>query len=277
LQRQADAKKRAELERQLKAQVETEAEKRAELERQLSAQAEIEAEKRAQLEQELVEQRQAEAAKRAELERQLAARKAEDQKRASAELAAAAVAAANARSKSGLGASVDAPTTIRKTRTVADSNRPTFDPSPEPEPQSAAMNQLPVERRSPPIERNFTPTPPPSSTQGLGTSVPPDIEIERSEPQPALVAITQLKRTNYVAPKYPRAAQRRNTSGWVDLGFTVARDGTVHSIEIIESAPVNVFDEAATKAVSQWRFDPVIENGRPVEKRAGVRMMFSLE
>ena len=277
LQRQADAKKRAELERQLKAQVETEAEKRAELERQLSAQAEIEAEKRAQLEQELVEQRQAEAAKRAELERQLAARKAEDQKRASAELAAAAVAAANARSKSGLGASVDAPTTIRKTRTVADSNRPTFDPSPEPEPQSAAMNQLPVERRSPPIERNFTPTPPPSSTQGLGTSVPPDIEVERSEPQPALVAITQLKRTNYVAPKYPRAAQRRNTSGWVDLGFTVARDGTVHSIEIIESAPVNVFDEAATKAVSQWRFDPVIENGRPVEKRAGVRMMFSLE
>ncbi len=277
LQRQADAKKRAELERQLKAQVETEAKKRAELERQLSAQAELEAEKRAQLEQELVEQRQAEAAKRAELERQLAARKAEDQKRASAELAAAAVAAANARSKSGLGASVDAPTTIRKTRTVADSNRPGFDPSPEPEPQSAAMNQLPVERRSPPIERNLTPTPPPSSTQGLGTSVPPDIEIERSEPQPALVAITQLKRTNYVAPKYPRAAQRRNTSGWVDLGFTVARDGTVHRIEIIESAPVNVFDEAATKAVSQWRFDPVIENGRPVEKRAGVRMMFSLE
>ena len=107
-------------------------------------------------------------------------------------------------------------------------------------------------------------------------SVPPDIEIERVE-EPALVAITQLKRTNYVSPKYPRAAQRRNTSGWVDLGFTVARDGTVHSIEIIESTPGTVFDEAATKAVSQWRFDPVIENGMPVEKRAGVRMMFSLQ
>jgi TonB family protein len=277
LQRQADAQKRAELERQLKAQVEAEAEKRAELERQLSAQAELEAEKRAQLERELDAQRQAEADKRAELESQLAARKAEDQKRASAELAAAAVAAANARSKSGLGASVDAPPTTRKTRTVADSNRPGFDPSPEPEPQAAAMNQLPVERRSPPIERTFTPTPPPNTTQGLGTSVPPDIEIERAEPEPALVAITQLKRTNYVAPKYPRAAQRRNTSGWVDLGFTVARDGTVHSIEIIESTPGAVFDEAATKAVSQWRFDPVMENGRPVEKRAGVRMMFSLE
>jgi protein TonB len=135
------------------------------------------------------------------------------------------------------------------------------------------LNQLPVERRSPTIERTFTPTPTPVATQNSGSSVTQDV----APSEPPRVAISQLKRTNYVAPKYPRAAQRRNTSGWVDLGFTVARDGTVHSIEIIESTPASVFDEAATKAVSQWRFDPVIENGEPVERRAGVRMMFSLE
>jgi protein TonB len=101
---------------------------------------------------------------------------------------------------------------------------------------------------------------------------------QEAEPtEPNRVAMSQLKRTTYVAPKYPRAAQRRNTSGWVDLGFTVARDGSVQSIEIIESTPGTVFDEAATKAVSQWRFEPVIENGEPVERRAAVRMMFSLE
>ncbi len=256
LQRQVDAQKRAELERQLKAQVETEAEKRAQLERQLSAQAENEAEKRAQLERELEAQRIAEADKRAELERELDARRAVDQKRASAELAEAAVAAAKARSRAAQNARNDAaPIKTNRTRTVAGNNRPEFNPSPvDTDAQTAAMNQLPVERNSLPVASNLS-----------------------APREPARVAISQLERTNYVAPKYPRSAQRRNTSGWVDLGFTVARDGTVHSIEIIESTPGTVFVEAATQAVSQWRFDPVFENGAPVEKRAAVRMQFSLE
>ena len=274
LQRQTDAKQRAELERQLKAQVETEAKKRADLERQLSAQAESEAEKRAALERELETQRQAEADKRAELEAQLAARKAQDQKRASAELAAAAVAAAKARSRSAQNGGVDVPPTTRRTETVADANRPRFDPSPEPELETVAVNRLSAERRSPPIERRIVPTmTSTATTQNTGSSTPPDA----APSEPAQIAISQLKRTNYVAPKYPRLAQRRNTSGWVDLGFTVGRDGTVHNVEIIESSPGTVFDEAATKAVSQWRFDPVVENGDPVEKRAAVRMTFSLE
>ena len=32
-----------------------------------------------------------------------------------------------------------------------------------------------------------------------------------------------------------------------------------------------------TRAVEKWEFEPVIENGTAVEKRAGVRMMFALE
>jgi len=38
-----------------------------------------------------------------------------------------------------------------------------------------------------------------------------------------------------------------------------------------------VFDGAALRAVEKWEFEPVIENGVLVEKRAGVRMMFALE
>ncbi len=59
--------------------------------------------------------------------------------------------------------------------------------------------------------------------------------------------------------------------------FTVAVDGSVTNIEIRESTPPGVFDRAAIRAVEKWEFEPVIENGRPVEKRAGVRMMFALE
>jgi len=268
IQRQVDAQKRAELERQLKAQVEIEAQKRADLERRLSAIAEIEAEKRAQLERDLETQRLTEANKRAELERELDARRAEDQKRASAELAVAAVAAAKARSRAAQNARIDAaPVRINRNRTVAGNNRPQFDPSPDDtDPHSLAANQLPVERLSPPVESRLVPA-----------TANPSVVADAAPSEPARVAISQLRRTNYVSPKYPRSAQRRNTTGWVDLGFTVARDGTVHSIEIIESTPGAVFVEAATKAVSQWRFDPVFENGKPVEKRAAVRMQFSLE
>ena len=44
-----------------------------------------------------------------------------------------------------------------------------------------------------------------------------------------------------------------------------------------ESEPGEVFVDAALRAVEKWEFEPVVENGQVVEKRAGVRMMFALE
>ena len=91
------------------------------------------------------------------------------------------------------------------------------------------------------------------------------------------VPISTLTRITYVAPKYPRAAERRNLSGWVDIVFTVATDGTTKDIEIRDSQPDQTFVRAATKAVQRWVFMPVFDNGMVVEQRAGVRMMFALE
>lgn len=91
------------------------------------------------------------------------------------------------------------------------------------------------------------------------------------------VAVSSLSRTRYVAPKYPRAAERRSQSGWVDVVFVVTTDGMTSEIEIIGSEPGDLFVNAATRAVEKWEFEPVIENGQLVEKRAGVRMMFAIE
>ncbi|NNF40572.1 MAG: energy transducer TonB, partial [Woeseiaceae bacterium] len=93
----------------------------------------------------------------------------------------------------------------------------------------------------------------------------------------APVMVSSLKRLKYVAPKYPRAAQRRNLSGWVDVLFTVKGDGSVKDVEVQDSEPGDVFANSAIRAVEKWEFEPVIENGSVVEKRAGVRMMFALE
>jgi protein TonB len=94
---------------------------------------------------------------------------------------------------------------------------------------------------------------------------------------PTPTTVSELNRLKYVAPKYPRAAQRRNLSGWVDIIFTVDRAGLVKDIAIRDSQPGETFIASATRAVEKWEFEPVIENGQPVEKRVGVRMMFALE
>lgn len=116
------------------------------------------------------------------------------------------------------------------------------------------------------------------------TNAAPIIEAsEQAEPPPLAAidqqptAVSSLNRIKYVAPKYPRSAQRRNLSGWVDIVFTVTTDGTVLDVDVRNSEPGETFVNAAIKAVEKWEFEPVIENGVVIEKRAGVRMMFALE
>ena len=63
----------------------------------------------------------------------------------------------------------------------------------------------------------------------------------------------------------------------MDVVFTVNVDGSVTDVEVIGSEPGETFVDSATKAVQKWEFEPVVEDGRVVEKRAGVRMMFAIE
>ena len=118
----------------------------------------------------------------------------------------------------------------------------------------------------------------PAAGESVAAAEPAQEEVQPlpvRQQQP--VAVSSLARVKYVAPKYPRSAERRNLSGWVDIVFTVAMDGSVKDIDIIGSQPGDTFINSATTAVEKWRFEPIVENGETVEKRAGVRMMFALE
>ena len=119
-------------------------------------------------------------------------------------------------------------------------------------------------------------TPDNSAPQGAADA---RVQKQTSIPQPAVatVSVSSLNRIKYVAPKYPRGAQRRGLSGWVDVAFTVDIDGTVSDVTIRDSNPGDTFDNSATTAVSGWKFEPVIQDGVAVRKRAAVRMMFAIE
>jgi protein TonB len=102
-------------------------------------------------------------------------------------------------------------------------------------------------------------------------------EPEASTRESAPVAASSLQRTRYVAPRYPRGAQRRGLSGWVDVLFTVDIDGSVIDVSVRDSNPGDTFVNSAVNAVEKWEFEPVIEDGVAIQKRAAVRMMFAIE
>lgn len=72
----------------------------------------------------------------------------------------------------------------------------------------------------------------------------------------AAPAMAQPELVKQVAPEYPRGAERRNIEGWVTVSFSVDASGAVANTSVVEATPAGVFDAAATKAVSKWKFKP---------------------
>jgi TonB family protein len=66
-----------------------------------------------------------------------------------------------------------------------------------------------------------------------------------------------------------------NIQGTVILEAMVDEDGNVESLEVLRSVPV--LDKPALDAVKQWRYSPVILNGRPEKSILTVAVTFRLE
>lgn len=98
---------------------------------------------------------------------------------------------------------------------------------------------------------------------------------EATAQQSNIVSAASLKRVRMVSPVYPDAARKRGVEGWVELAFTVQTNGSVDAVEVRNASPAEVFDDAAKRAVRQWRFEPVERNGQRIEQRAMVRLKFS--
>lgn len=81
-----------------------------------------------------------------------------------------------------------------------------------------------------------------------------------------------------INPDYPQRALSRGIEGWVIVQFTITAAGTVKDAKVIDADPKGIFDDAATKAILRWRYNPKIEEGLAVE-RVGIRTMlrFQLE
>lgn len=119
---------------------------------------------------------------------------------------------------------------------------PTPEPAPEPPPREAPAEPAPAAttaESSEPAEREAAPAAEPAPS---------------NEP----VSVGQATPTSRVDPNYPPRAQRRGMEGFVEVAFTIRRDGSVDSssIRVTNAQPRRVFDDAARDAIAKWQFEP---------------------
>ena len=77
-------------------------------------------------------------------------------------------------------------------------------------------------------------------------------------------------------PIYPETARRARLQGVVILEIIVDRQGNVRSWKVLRPLSLGL-TEAAIEAVKQWKYEPPMYNGRPVEVLITVTMRFSLQ
>lgn len=108
---------------------------------------------------------------------------------------------------------------------------------------------------------------------GAGAAPPPP-------PKPAVTrtrvggAVQAAKLVNRVQPLYPPLARQTRISGTVRLHAIIAKNGTVEQLSVESGHPLLV--QSALDAVRQWRYQPTLLNGEPVEVDTEIDVIFSL-
>jgi protein TonB len=140
-----------------------------------------------------------------------------------------------------------------------------------------------------------TPAPPPNDGVPGGVPVGPGVntgaavlgELNFSAPPPAPPVpqapvkpvpvgglIREPRKLVHVAPEYPEMAQRARVQGMVILEATLDVKGNVSSLRVMRSQPL--LEEAAIRAVKQWRYTPTLLNGVPVPVLMTITVNFQL-
>ncbi len=86
--------------------------------------------------------------------------------------------------------------------------------------------------------------------------------------------VAAAKITHQVPPIYPSAAKENHVQGTVVLHAIIGPDGAVQQIQV-KQGPC-MLDEAAIRAVRQWRYSPTLINGKPVEVDTTISVIFTL-
>jgi protein TonB len=114
------------------------------------------------------------------------------------------------------------------------------------------------------ILRNGAPPPPPAQS----FKAAPPVRIRMGGIVSAARLIYQPK------PEYPELARMTRTEGAVQLEAVIGKDGTIEELKVLAGHPLLV--KAALEAVRQWRYQPTLLNGEPIEVVTEITVNFKL-
>jgi protein TonB len=106
---------------------------------------------------------------------------------------------------------------------------------------------------------------------------PATAEPKKSQPVgPVRVggAVAESKLVQKVLPIYPQLAKSARVDGVVEFSAVINKEGRIENLRLVRGHPLLV--NAAREAVSQWRYQPTLLNGQPVEVITNITVHFRL-
>lgn len=177
-------------------------------------------------------------------------------------------------------------------------------PAPPPPPPPAAGTRAP--QQAPPVARPLEPAtftapidvpqeiaPEEGIDLGVEGGVPGGVEggvpggvvggivggLPQEAPAPRVVRIggkiVAPKLAHYVPPEFPELARVSRLSGIVILEAHVDVNGYIKDVRVLKGRPL--LDEPAMAAVRQWRYQPLLLNGQPMEFLLTVVVTFAFQ
>jgi len=77
-----------------------------------------------------------------------------------------------------------------------------------------------------------------------------------------------------VSPVYPADAKKDRVQGTVELAAVIGKDGTVENLSVV-SGP-DALQKSALDAVKDWRYQPFLLNGDPIEVKTTIKVIYTL-
>ena len=87
--------------------------------------------------------------------------------------------------------------------------------------------------------------------------------------------VQQAKLLNQPKPVYPPLAKQARIQGTVRFNAIIGRDGAIANLQVVSGHPLLV--PSALEAVRQWKYQPTLLNGEPVEVVTQIDVNFTLQ
>ena len=86
--------------------------------------------------------------------------------------------------------------------------------------------------------------------------------------------VQSAKLVNQARPTYPPLARQARIQGTVRLEAVISKNGAIEELKVVSGHPLLI--QAAQAAVLQWRYEPTLLNGVPVEVITTIDVNFTL-